>query len=91
LYVCELSVRVEGDVSQFPSNWLMIYRWGKRRKNSPKPKTDEGYEVDHITVGGRTSCFVPELQKMISKKSTSEARNNKEFDIEEKPAKRRKA
>lgn len=90
LYVCELSVRVEGDVSQFPSNWLMIYRWGKRRKNSPKPKTDEGYEVDHVTVGGRTSCFVPKLQKMISKLAASEIRDTKELETEEKPRKRRK-
>lgn len=90
LYVCELSVRVEGDVSQFPSNWLMIYRWGKRRKNSPKPKTDEGYEVDHVTVGGRTSCFVPKLQKMIRKLAASEIRDTKELETEEKPRKRRK-
>lgn len=91
LYVCELSVRVEGDVSQFPSNWLMIYRWGKRRKNSPKPKTDEGYDVDHVTVGGRTSCFVPKLQKMISKLAASEIRDTKELKTKEKPRKRRKA
>ncbi|CUM45273.1 unnamed protein product [Debaryomyces fabryi] len=89
LYVCELSVRVEGDVSQFPSNWLMIYRWGKRRKNSLKPKTDEGYEVDHITVGGRTSCFVPELQKIISKRAASEARDTKELDSKKKPKRRK--
>lgn len=89
LYVCELSVRVEGDVSQFPSNWLMIYRWGKRRKNSLKPKTDEGYEVDHITVGGRTSCFVPELQKIISKRAASEARDTKELDGKKKPKRRK--
>lgn len=89
LYVCELSVRVEGDVSQFPSNWLMIYRWDKRRKNSLKPKTDEGYEVDHITVGGRTSCFVPELQKIISKRAASEARDTKELDGKKKPKRRK--
>lgn len=72
IYVCEYSVRVEGDVTKFPSNWLMLYRWGKRRKNSPKPKTEEGYEVDYVTIGGRTSCFVPQLQKILGKKHTSE-------------------
>lgn len=72
IYVCEYSVKVEGDVTKFPSNWLMLYRWGKRRKNSAKPKTDEGNEVEFVTVGGRTSCFVPKLQKLINKNAVSD-------------------
>lgn len=90
LYVCEFSVRVEGNVSQFPSNWLMLYRWGKRRKNTVKPKTDEGHEVDYVTVGGRTSCFVPQLQKMISKRNASEVRNTKELETGANTRKRRR-
>lgn len=82
LYVCEYCVRVEGNVFQFPSNWLMLYRWGKRRKNCPKPKTADEYEVDYVTVGGRTSCFVPILQKMISKRTEST-----DLGIKEEPAK----
>lgn len=65
IYVVEESVKIEGDVTKFPDHWLMLFRWGKRRKNGPKIKTNDGYEVDHITVGGRTSCFVPKLQKML--------------------------
>lgn len=65
IYVVEESVRIEGDVTKFPDHWLMLFRWSKGRKNSPKVKTNDGYEVDHITVGGRTSCFVPKLQKML--------------------------
>lgn len=67
IYICEESVKIEGDVTKFPENWLMLYRWGKRRKNGPKPKTKEGYEVEYLTVGGRTSCFAPDLQKMLPK------------------------
>lgn len=74
IYVCEESVRVEGDAKKFPNNWLMLHRWGKRRKNHPKAKTRDGHEVEFTTVGGRTSCFVPKLQKMLPtpKRSTNE-------------------
>lgn len=65
IYVCLEAVKVEGDVTKFPSDWLMIFRWGKARKKGPKQTTNDGYEVDHITVGGRTSCYVPELQKPL--------------------------
>lgn len=66
IYVCEFSVLVEGDVRRFPANWLMMYRWGKRRKSAPKLKTAEGCQVDHITVGGRTACYVPDVQRPIA-------------------------
>ncbi|KAK6203360.1 Formamidopyrimidine-DNA glycosylase N-terminal domain-containing protein [Scheffersomyces amazonensis] len=72
IYVCQESVRVEGEVSQFPKDWLMIYRWGKSRKKGPKPTTYEGYALDHVTVGGRTSCFVPALQKPLKKRTIGE-------------------
>lgn len=63
--VCETCVSVEGEVAQFPDNWLMVYRWGKGRKKEGKTKTKQGYVVEHLTVGGRTSSYVPELQKML--------------------------
>ncbi|XBA49175.1 hypothetical protein SBP28_003711 [Candidozyma auris] len=66
IYVMEESVRVEGNVHRLPEHWLMIYRWGKGRK--VKAKTKAGHVVDHITVGGRTSCFVPQIQKPLKKK-----------------------
>ncbi|PIS49401.1 hypothetical protein CJI97_005578 [Candidozyma auris] len=66
IYVMEESVRVEGNVHKLPEHWLMIYRWGKGRK--VKAKTKAGHVVDHITVGGRTSCFVPQIQKPLKKK-----------------------
>lgn len=65
IYVCLEAVKVEGDVNKFPSDWLMLFRWGKARKKGPKQTTTDGYEVDHITIGGRTSCYVPQLQKPL--------------------------
>lgn len=70
IYVCSKSVQVEGDVTQFPLDWLMLHRWGKRRKNDPRPLVG-GHPVDYMTIGGRTSCFVPKLQKLLTK-STAE-------------------
>lgn len=65
IYVMEESVRVEGNVREFPDDWLMLFRWGKGRKE--KPKTKQGYSVEYETIGGRTSCFVPELQKPLKR------------------------
>lgn len=70
IYVMEESVKVEGNVHRFPDHWLMIYRWGKGRKE--KAKTKAGNSVDHVTVGGRTSCFVPEIQKPLKKRPNEE-------------------
>lgn len=65
--ICCFVAKVEGNTQAFPRDWLMLYRWGKARsgkKGGTKQKTAEGYTVDHVTVGGRTSTFVPELQKL---------------------------
>lgn len=70
IYVMEESVKVEGNVHRFPDHWLMIYRWGKGRKE--KAKTKAGHPVDHVTVGGRTSCFVPEIQRALKKRANDE-------------------
>lgn len=64
-YVCEKSVEVEGDAKQFPDDWLMLHRWGKGRKG--KAKTKLGHTVEFETIGGRTSCFVPELQRALKR------------------------
>ena len=83
IYVCEYCVSVEGEVTQFPDNWLMPYRWGKGRKQE-KSKTKEGYQVDHVTVGGRTSCFVPELQKMLKNQKTEDKEKEKVKKVKKK-------
>lgn len=70
IYIMETSVSVEGNVSQFPEDWLMLHRWGKGRKE--KAKTILGHTVTHETIGGRTSCFVPELQKPLKREAEYE-------------------
>ncbi|KAM9938765.1 hypothetical protein OXX80_001737 [Metschnikowia pulcherrima] len=71
IYVMEESVRVEGNAKLFPENWLMLHRWGKGRKE-PRATTKSGHKVDFQTVGGRTSCFIPELQKPLKKEELPE-------------------
>ncbi|CAE6527285.1 unnamed protein product [Rhizoctonia solani] len=64
--VCETAVAVNADSSLFPKHWLFRYRWGKGEKN----KTDmilpngEKAKIKWLTVGGRTSALVEQLQKM---------------------------
>lgn len=60
IQVCELSAKLEGNTAGFPADWLMLHRWGKGRKAAQT--LPSGHTVEHITVGGRTSCYVPELQ-----------------------------
>ncbi|KAG7660844.1 uncharacterized protein J8A68_005661 [[Candida] subhashii] len=90
IYVCEECVRVEGDVTKFPKHWLMIHRWGKARKSQPKPKTGDGYTVDHITVGGRTSCYCPEIQKLLPKLKHEEEEQTSTSSPQPKTIKRRR-
>jgi hypothetical protein len=40
---------------------LIDCRWGK------KAGTLQGHKLDHITVGSRTSCYVPALQKLVGR------------------------
>lgn len=62
--ICSIAVTTEGNVKQFPDHWLMLYRWGKRRKRQDLPKVN-GQLVDFVTVGGRTLCFVPNVQRKL--------------------------
>ncbi|RLV96613.1 Formamidopyrimidine-DNA glycosylase [Spathaspora sp. JA1] len=72
IYVCETAVNVEGNVDEFPKNWLMLHRWGKSRKKSEKAKTNDGYTLDYVTVGGRTSCYSPEIQKLLKREAVND-------------------
>ncbi|EFN51935.1 hypothetical protein CHLNCDRAFT_9497, partial [Chlorella variabilis] len=58
-HVCQVACEVEADSSRFPPDWLFHHRWG----NSTPAKVG-GRSIDHLTVGGRTSAFVPSLQKL---------------------------
>ncbi|KAL5056826.1 hypothetical protein RYX36_028430 [Vicia faba] len=56
--VIQFAVGVDADCSRFPLEWLFHFRWGK------KPGKISGKEIDFITAGGRTTAYVPELQKL---------------------------
>lgn len=51
---------VEWDL--FPENWLFKHRWDKGKKNSPNSLAN-GAKIEFVTVGGRTSAWVPSVQK----------------------------
>ncbi|KAH7019415.1 Formamidopyrimidine-DNA glycosylase N-terminal domain-containing protein [Ilyonectria destructans] len=61
-YVCQTSVDKLGDSDQFPKHWLFNYRWGKGAKGTAA-KLPNGEKLAFITVGGRTSCYAPGVQK----------------------------
>ncbi|EGX93143.1 formamidopyrimidine-DNA glycosylase, putative [Cordyceps militaris CM01] len=69
-YVCDLAVEKLGDSDQFPEHWLFNHRWGKGDKNSPS-KLPNGEKLSFITVGGRTSCFAPAIQKKTGRVAAS--------------------
>ncbi|XP_022998521.1 formamidopyrimidine-DNA glycosylase isoform X2 [Cucurbita maxima] len=56
--VLKRAVDVDAESNNFPEEWLFHFRWGK------KPGKVNGKEIHFITTGGRTSAFVPELQKL---------------------------
>ena len=61
-YVCGFAVDSLADSSKFPEEWLFRHRWGKGKKDSAA-KLPNGAKFVYLTVGGRTSCVVPSVQK----------------------------
>jgi formamidopyrimidine-DNA glycosylase len=59
-FVCQTAVDKLGDSDQFPDDWIFHHRWGKGKGASHMPNGDK---LAFITVGGRTSCYAPEVQK----------------------------
>ncbi|XP_057458017.1 formamidopyrimidine-DNA glycosylase isoform X2 [Lotus japonicus] len=64
--VIQLAVEVDADSCRFPLEWLFHFRWGK------KPGKISGKEIDFITAGGRTTAYVPELQKLSGSQDVKE-------------------
>ncbi|THG19656.1 hypothetical protein TEA_024669 [Camellia sinensis var. sinensis] len=56
--VIQYAVEVDADCSRFPLEWLFHFRWGK------KPGQVNGKTIEFIAAGGRTTAYVPELQKL---------------------------
>ncbi|POS79780.1 formamidopyrimidine-DNA glycosylase, partial [Diaporthe helianthi] len=59
--VCRTACDVLADSDQFPDDWLFNHRWGKGKKTASA--LPNGEKLAFITVGGRTSCYAPGLQK----------------------------
>ena len=53
------AVRVGSDGDRFPKGWLFHRRWGKKAGSSDA----RGRAIRHDTVGGRTTAWVPALQR----------------------------
>ena len=74
--VVRKSVEANADADAFPEDWLFHRRWGKVAGSV------NGSRIEFITVGGRTTAFVPAVQK----KNAGAKREAK--PVEAKPAKR---
>ena len=61
-YICSFAVDNLADSSKFPEEWLFKHRWGKGKKDS-STTLPNGSKFVYMTVGGRTSCVVPSVQK----------------------------
>ncbi|KAM0804008.1 Formamidopyrimidine-DNA glycosylase N-terminal domain-containing protein [Usnea florida] len=61
-YICSFAVDNLADSSKFPEEWLFKHRWGKGKKDS-STTLPNGSRFVYLTVGGRTSCVVPSVQK----------------------------
>ncbi|KAI3684312.1 hypothetical protein L6452_33534 [Arctium lappa] len=61
------SVEVDADCSRFPVDWLFHLRWGKKLGKI------NGKKIEFINAGGRTSAFVPELQKLSGEQAAKAA------------------
>ena len=61
-YICGFAVDNLADSHKFPEEWLFKHRWGKGRKDSATTLPN-GAKFVFLTVGGRTSCVVPSVQK----------------------------
>lgn len=60
----------------FPPDWLFHYRWEKGK--GERSKMPDGSLISYETVGGRTSAFVPSVQKMTFPSSSSSGAGTEE-------------
>ncbi|KAL4559912.1 hypothetical protein LXL04_032058 [Taraxacum kok-saghyz] len=65
--VIEQAVEVGADSSQFPSNWIF-----HNREKKPGKAFVDGKKIEFIAAGGRTSAYVPELQKLSGEQAGKE-------------------
>ncbi|CAA0816456.1 Formamidopyrimidine-DNA glycosylase [Striga hermonthica] len=66
--VIEKSIEVGADSSQFPGNWIF-----HSREKKPGKAFVDGKKIDFINAGGRTTAYVPDLQKLTGNQAMKEA------------------
>ncbi|XP_047972495.1 formamidopyrimidine-DNA glycosylase isoform X2 [Salvia hispanica] len=64
--VTDFAVEVDAESLRFPTEWLFHVRWYK------KPGKINGKKIDFIKAGGRTTAYVPELQKLSGNQAVKE-------------------
>lgn len=57
--IVEVAVEVEADKDKLPNTWMFHHRWGGDRG----AETIDGKEIIREQVGGRTTAWVPSVQK----------------------------
>ncbi|KAI9513137.1 Formamidopyrimidine-DNA glycosylase N-terminal domain-containing protein [Russula earlei] len=89
-HVCTFAVEVNADSSKFPDDWLFKHRWGKGKRakegDDPTLNLPDGRPatIKWVTVGGRTSAYVAELQHHGRERTTQKPR--KSADAGESPS-----
>lgn len=57
--VVRVACAVDADKARFPAAWLFHHRWGK----VADAHTAKGERIEHIELGGRTTAWVPAVQR----------------------------
>ena len=57
--IVKRAVDVNADNSLYPRSWLFHRRWGRQ----DDAKTASGQPIEHVTIGGRTTAWVPSAQR----------------------------
>ena len=65
--VLKVGIQCSKDGTEYPQEWIFHSRWKKRSKEVLKDK--DGHIIEFVQSGGRTSAFVPNIQKKKSRKS----------------------
>ncbi|KAK8038013.1 Formamidopyrimidine-DNA glycosylase N-terminal domain-containing protein [Apiospora phragmitis] len=73
MYVCDTAVGHLGDSDKFPEDWLFNHR-----KKDAATTLPTGEKIVFITVGGRTSCVVPSVQKKTGKTTMPDTKEERE-------------
>tara|TARA_B110000977_G_scaffold167399_2_gene215950 strand:+ start:10800 stop:11981 length:1182 start_codon:yes stop_codon:yes gene_type:complete len=90
--IVKVACESNAESSLFPSDWLFHSRWGKVAGNM------NGSKIEFITVGGRTTAFVPAVQRkdgikkeVVKAEKTEAKKRSAEVEVKTPPKKAKKA